>query len=193
MVWRPWGRDTTIIRENNMSRRLLTFVGLAILGTSMLNAEDQARPQSPWFQRRADKLEALIVQDGADSITKIGGSYYDDRSLVVAGKLPNLERVSCLCHGYVTDKGLKHLRGKQELTHLYIRGDFTDEGLKMLSTLPKLERVNLNSEHVTDETAKALASIKTLRYIRLSKTQITDEAIAELRRSLPDCQISHSK
>ena len=172
--------------------RLLLLSSIALLWLPSTSVAEETDDSNPWFQRRASQLKQKIAKEGGESITRVGGSYYGDAALAVAESLPNLERVQCLCHGYVTDKGLSALRGKQKLYDVYAAGHFTDEGVKVLATLPNLKQVMLRSSHLTDETARTLATIKTLERIKLSKTQISEQAIEDLKKALPKCKVSIS-
>lgn len=139
--------------------------------------------------RSAMRLSTRIGKEGAVNITALGGVYHDDRSLKLCVDLPNLEKVNFLCHAAVTDIGLACLKDKPSLTTVGVRGVFTDEGVRHLTTLPKLEYVRLYSDKLTDAALQSLAGITTLRMIIVKSEGVTEEAVEQLRKSLPECSV----
>jgi hypothetical protein len=70
----------------------------------------------------------------------------------------------------ITDTGLRHLKGLNELTVLWLpRTKITDSGLETLRGLNKLQLLDLYD------------------------TQVTDEGVERLQQALPKCTIFHSR
>ncbi len=65
----------------------------------------------------------------------------------------------------------------------------TDEGLKELAPLTKLNTLYLSGEQVTDAGLKQLAPFKNLTSLDLNITQVTDAGVKELQQALPQCKI----
>ena len=66
----------------------------------------------------------------------------------------------------------------------------TDQGLKILSPLPKLEELYLESAAVTDIGLAELHRMKTLKRVTLLKTKVTKSGIDALRKALPDASVT---
>jgi hypothetical protein len=81
----------------------------------------------------------------------------------------------------LTDDGLRHLAGLPRLEHLNLSGTaITDRGLEVLGELPALETVSLAMTRVTDEGMRWLASCHELTRVDLSWTRTGDGAIRAL-------------
>ena len=68
----------------------------------------------------------------------------------------------------------------------------TDAGLEHLKSLPNLERLDINLTRVTDAGPQTLKGFKQLRWLDLPVMETTPEGIADLKRTLPDCQFTGS-
>jgi hypothetical protein len=69
-------------------------------------------------------------------------------------------------------------------------GCITNDGLKVLTHLPKLKELNLwYCGNIDDSGVSYLAKIKTLRVLNRGGTKISDVGVAQLREALPDCKI----
>jgi hypothetical protein len=76
-------------------------------------------------------------------------------------------RSACQRGGPITDAGLQHLRGLNELKDLSLAGTrITDAGLQQIRTRTTLEELGL------------------------SDTQVTSEGVAKLQKALPNCKIT---
>jgi Leucine-rich repeat (LRR) protein len=86
----------------------------------------------------------------------------------------------------VTDLGLAKLARLKKLRLLDISGaQITPTGLKVLESLPRLERLNLwNCKNLNDSAAPVLAAIPSLTYLDLSETLVGDATLESLA-SLP--------
>jgi hypothetical protein len=66
---------------------------------------------------------------------------------------------------------------------------FTDEKLKHLEPLSRLERLELIGAAITDTGLEQLTTLTRLTYLNLSGTQVTDAGINKLQQALPNCTI----
>lgn len=100
----------------------------------------------------------------------------------------NLERAP------VSGPGLEHLKKLSKLTNINLGATrMADAGLVHLVTLPKLEWVSLayQKEAITDAGLAHLKGMSKLKYLSLKDTKVTDAGVADLKKSLPNCQIEH--
>lgn len=58
--------------------------------------------------------------------------------------------------------------------------------------LAKVTRLSLYKTQITDERIKEVAKLQNLTFLNLGSTKITDAGAAELRKVLPNCNITHS-
>ena len=66
----------------------------------------------------------------------------------------------------------------------------TDEGLKDVAKLQKLEFLTLADTQITDAGLKDVAKLKKLESLRLDGTKVTKAGVAELKKALPQCDIT---
>lgn len=111
-----------------------------------------------------------------------------DESLSRIGHLKRLRMLFVFNASDVSDDGVRHLGKltKLELLHLEDAA-VTDDSLAILSKLPKLERLTLPGNRFTDHGLNHLRNMKQLTLLwvggskRLGGNQITDEGLAALR------------
>ena len=154
--------------------------------------------------RRADgkKIEipiAKLSQDDRKHVLAVGRRKVD--SLKVLEKLGAVVRrnergeVIMLIlsrNKKVTDAELVHLEGLINLQSLILWGtQVSDAGLVHLKGLTKLEAVSLAETKITDAGLIHLRGLANLQQLYLDRTQVTNEAVAELKKSLPNCMIHH--
>ena len=90
----------------------------------------------------------------------------------------------------VTDDGLKQLRGFHKLTLLSLSyTKVTDSGLKELASFKGLVTLSLEGTKVTDAGLTEVVGLKNLSKLYLSKTMVTATGVAELKKSLPTCEV----
>ncbi len=82
----------------------------------------------------------------------------------------------------LTDSGLKHLVGLQEIQRLNVTYDkgITGAGMKELANLANLQSLNLAGTGVTDQGLKELARLKKLQHLNIQRTEVTDSGLREL-------------
>ena len=92
----------------------------------------------------------------------------------------------------VTDEGLKHLKELSKLQSLYLAANkVTDEGLKHLEGLTSLQTLHLAANKVTDEGLVHLKGLNNLHSLSLINTKVTDEGVDKLQKAIPKCRITH--
>jgi hypothetical protein len=97
----------------------------------------------------------------------------------------------------VTDLGMRHVAAFPQLRELWVGnwsapggGTVGDNGVMELRRLRRLERLLLNGRTITDKSLQTLQSLRTLRELNLGCTSVTDNAVEQLKRSLPNCNVS---
>ncbi len=84
---------------------------------------------------------------------------------------------------YASDDALVHLQGLSGIVGVNLSGTpITDEGLKVLATLPDLEYLHLADTAVTDVGIAELVNAKKLSKIDLRRTKITIDVASVLGR-----------
>jgi len=92
----------------------------------------------------------------------------------------------------ITDDGLKHLKKLSKLQSLYLdTNKVTDEGLKHLEGLTNLQTLHLDANKVTDEGLVHLEGLTNLQSLSLINTKVTDEGVEKLQKAIPNCRIAH--
>jgi len=129
------------------------------------------------------------------SMTRLSSLYLDNTKVGDAGlaylkKLTNLRILHV--HKHVTDIGLVHLKGLNNLVGLALNENkgVTDDGLEALKAVTSLAHLHLDGTQVSDAGLFRLKGLTNLRNLSLSNTNVTENGAARLRISLPDCNIS---
>lgn len=102
-----------------------------------------------------------------------------DAGLASIAKLRNLEVLHLEGTMVMTDDGLKVLATLPKLRHLRLSGQFTDRGLAYLAAAPSLKAMWLETPRATEEGLHSLARIQTLERLCVPwLDHITDRSIA---------------
>jgi hypothetical protein len=72
-------------------------------------------------------------------------------------------------------------------------GSFTDNGLKHIQHLSRLDQLNLTNCDVTDAGLQYLKGLTKLKKLLLVGTQVTDDGIRDLKKSLPTLKIWYGR
>jgi hypothetical protein len=110
-----------------------------------------------------------------------------DATLEAAGKLRSLEYLR-LFDAELTDVGLAALAGLVNLRGLWVEvgaGRVTDDGVRHLMKLARLEVLELQNVQVTGRTIEVLLGLRGLRVLTVNRTSITQKGIEMLRAELP--------
>ncbi len=106
-----------------------------------------------------------------------------DDALQSVAQLKDLEVLMIWDANRLTDEGMKHLAGLSKLQYLHINnGGLGDAALAVFSRLPRLERLSLQGNSFSDDGLKALAGMKQLKalWIGMNHRPITDAGVRHL-------------
>jgi hypothetical protein len=122
-----------------------------------------------------------------------GGGVFDVEGLQPLAKLQRLRKVEIDARE-IGDDALEVLASLPLLTDLRIVSPgVTDEGMKSVARMQKLERLSLSEGAITDAGLRELAPLKNLQELKLlhryDKSDVSDEAVAEFRKSHPNCTV----
>jgi hypothetical protein len=107
----------------------------------------------------------------------------------IATKWPTLKYLN-VSSTEITDNGMKYLRSLDRLEHLHIDDtDITDKGIQHLTVLKGLTVLWLRETRITDEGLQHLKSLTNLTELNLSDTKVTPAGVADLQAALPNCKI----
>ena len=67
----------------------------------------------------------------------------------------------------------------------------TDETVRALAKLPKLEKLWLHDLPITDASVKILSKMKTLRELHVYATKLSPKGALHLKVALPRCKVIH--
>lgn len=124
-------------------------------------------------------------------ILDFANSDIDEGGLACVEVAPQLEALSFFGSRGLSDAGVAHFRGLDNLKRLDMRNasftakgpkapGVTDAGLKHLAGLTKLEHLDLQGHHITDEGLKHLRGMTNLQFLALSSPGITDAGLKHL-------------
>lgn len=92
----------------------------------------------------------------------------------------------------VTDDAMRQLKGLPALTDLFLSNcAVTDVGLDEIGKLTRLEILVLDGTQVTDKGARSLDRLGKLQTLILTGLPLDEETLNHLRKSLPNCEITH--
>ena len=90
----------------------------------------------------------------------------------------------------VNDATLERVAKRPTVTELYLSGThITDDGLKHLSGLIKLEYLNLADTGVTDAGLQHLKGLAALKNLDLTGTKVTAAGVAMLKQAIPNVKV----
>ncbi len=143
----------------------------------------QSAKVRPWFLSKVLGVDACHTVVG---VTFGGVHYTDDGRTAVDINFD---------YSKVTDDMLAPLSDLPSVKQLYLSGctAITDESMKHITQLRKLERLLVHGTAITDEGALQLMNMKDLKFVDLPNANVTREAADELKRALPEASINWSK
>ena len=108
----------------------------------------------------------------------------DDQALVGVGSLKELQELDVWGANRVGDDGLKEISQVTSLRRLNIcsryGNPYTDAGVAQLAGLANLEALDLSASQTTDAGLAQLANLTKMRELNLAETKITDAGLAHL-------------
>ena len=145
-------------------------------------------PSPTTDEQLAEKLKGWA--NAATSLF-LANSKITDAGLAHLKGLENLKSLN-LVWTKITDEGLVHLKGLTNLEKLYLSvTKITDAGLIHLKGLTKLKLLNLLFCKITDAGLLHLKGPGKLENLNLLGTKVTDAGVKSLKKALPDCKIRH--
>jgi Leucine Rich repeats (2 copies) len=135
-----------------------------------------------YYQRTfVDLGERLKVVEGEDHVTLTG---WDKTDYGLLERLPDTV-VLQMANSEVTDETLKHLEGMTRLQELDLNDtQVTDAGLKLIAKLPKLERLRLRNTKITDAGFReCLMPLELLRKVDMTGTAVKGSTLRQWRNA----------
>ena len=141
----------------------------------------------------AAALSSLENLTTLETLSLSGRTCATDAALVHLEPLKALRSLNLLGTP-VSSSGLLHLRGLRHLETLSLGyTKVTDTALVHLEPLQALRSLDLQGTAVSSAGLRHLEGLTHLENLDLDATNVTDEGVADLRRALPNCHITHSK
>jgi hypothetical protein len=109
----------------------------------------------------------------------------NDQELAAIGTLTNVFSLRLEDSPDVTNDGLATLSSLPLHTIEFSGTPISDDGLRHLSKMTTLERLDLDSAQITDEGLEHLKGLFGLEYVTLRGTQVTDEGAEKLQKAIP--------
>ncbi|MDF2378290.1 MAG: hypothetical protein P1U81_18780 [Verrucomicrobiales bacterium] len=129
-----------------------------------------------------------IAQDTPElrfSALNVAKEFSDDGLLALKPVSEQLKWVD-LARTQVTDAGLAHLKGMNNLTRLHLENTkVTDAGIAHLAGLSNLEYLNLYGTQISDAGIAKLAGLKNLKKVFLWQSKVTDAGAKKLAAAIP--------
>ncbi len=138
----------------------------------------------------SDRGLALLA--GMPALEELGlwGTRLAGYALESVEAMPGLRSLD-LGYTFISGARLRHLRHCADLRTLNLEHTRTfSSDLASLSGLSRLETLNLAATRVTDAGIPALKGLKSLRALDLRGTKVSLAAVAELKRALPELQVT---
>jgi hypothetical protein len=106
----------------------------------------------------------------------------DSTLLLICKTLPELQELG-LNDAAVTDDGLKSLPALKKLETLRLNDAtaITDDGIRTLSKISSLKSLGLDRTKITDDGMKAIKNLSHLKELRITDTAVTDAGLRELK------------
>ena len=170
-------------------------IPLAWIGTAVLESDRDWRILSELGHLQPDaprglgavtslRLEGVPLEDGRER-----GPVHDDDLRVVA-RLRSLKWLSLAFQKDVTDAGLAHLKGLENLRELDLHEcGIGDDGLRHVAEIATLETLDVGGTNVSDSGLRHLAVLKNLRWLGVDDTRVTDAGVQALKHHLPRLEV----
>ncbi len=144
-----------------------------------IHVSGETSPRAKW-EKESDIAARLEVQKHLNE-EAINFQYFDltDRGLVCVKRMPHLKMLT-LSFSKITDAGLPSLVNIP-LTDLVLNDtSISSDGMKYVSQIKTLERLNMSSTSVGDAGLELLKQLPVLTKLNLNNTPITDAGIRHL-------------
>ena len=127
--------------------------------------------------------------DNSSGVSRSRDSDFTDEGMKYLSGLPHWSAIEL--YGIpISDGGLKHLSELSNLSSLVIRNSqITDAGVEHLKKLTKLESLSLVGNQMTHACIENLKGMTNLLNLQLDQSILSEKNLADLRESLPECDI----
>jgi hypothetical protein len=114
--------------------------------------------------------QALAAFAAHDTLVELHPIRFGDAAFEFIARIPKLSRLTNMYNRATTDGATRHLRGHSQLSYYGAFGtQITDESLELLTTLPRLESVEISTcNGITDAGLQALVHAPRLRTLSVS-------------------------
>jgi hypothetical protein len=99
------------------------------------------------------------------------------------------ERVGPRRRSSGTSRWTQFWKTDEHQIHRQVHQPLTDRGVRVISRLQKLERLNLSGSQVTDVAVDDLIKLKNLQFLGIADSPITVLGVERLRQALPQCHV----
>jgi len=127
----------------------------------------------------------LIGEDYARSVTIVNfdnGSDPTNDDLAAVEGFSDLKQLTLTNRKRISDDGLRHIAGLSKLEVLVLSGtNVQDEGLRRLTNLQNLKGLTLDNTPLTDSGLKYIVQLSNLKWLHLSNTRITDDGLQQIQ------------
>ncbi|MEM1441952.1 MAG: hypothetical protein AAGF67_06390, partial [Verrucomicrobiota bacterium] len=184
--------------DKKTSDAIATVIGNLSAAPVMVAAKEEA-PELNEAQMKVIEETIGRVQEAGASLMPIAqdtpelrfsalnvSKEFSDKGLEVLKPVSAQVKWIDLARTQVTDTGLGHLRGMNNVTRLHLENTkVTDAGLEHIATLSNLEYLNLYGTQVSDAGIAKLSGLKNLRKIFLWQSQVSEEGAKKLAAAIP--------
>jgi hypothetical protein len=138
----------------------------------------------------ADGVIAKLAGQTGIRTLQIGGQHLTDRSMASIGQMTSLEELVIFPASEITDAGLAHLLGLNNLKVLFMTDSmvveaprFSDRALTYLKGMKRLRTlwIRQDQDGMTDAGVASLAGLHDLETLDLVCSKVTDEGLQRLR------------
>ena len=174
-----------------MKTRLAFLAAILALGSTATSAQT-ARPAAPGAAasgayasavQRIEERGGYVVRDRNGDITEVSLARTDatDDDVASVAQIKTLKRLD-LSFTYVTDLGIKELRGLRQLEDLDLETAeaLTDAAMNYVREIPTLKRLKVRGVDITDAGMPAIGHMTGLVALDLSHTMIEDVGLEVL-------------
>ncbi len=163
------------------AKRALAFERAPFAHLTVL-VNEQASDTDKRIKMLKDRGALVFEKEGCVVEISANRAMISDDTLKLIGEFTTLTDLS-LEQVSITDKGIAHLAGLQELEWLNLyRSGIGDEGLKHLKNLKSLELLPIGETNVTGKGLVHLKDMIQLRYLGLRGNEVHDKDLAHLAK-----------
>jgi Leucine-rich repeat (LRR) protein len=131
---------------------------------------------------------------GGGNCRVTGGIQVSDLGLAKLSKLKKLRRLD-VSGAQLTPAGLKVLQSLPQLERLSLWNvpALDDSAAAVLAAIPSLVNLDMSYTSISDEGLRSLAALPNLKLLYLTETKVAPEAVEAFRKEKPDCFVSWAR